>query len=400
MLRLFGALYSQNYVACEVFVSRISHYELVVVLNFWINLKEAHSPKHIIPLDERTLSKVIGFGRPDGKKSSQTYRSKATSSLTETLPSIDTSRKKKGGNPFPNNDGYHSPVIRRSSISKVVRFGSPGGSQISSLTSSSSPTSSSSSDSSRNDSASAITRTVRNPRYARLWTPREDKLLLTSVPVESDQLCWPKIALDIPGRTGKQCRERYLNHLGPHLKHTEWSALEDATIFRLHASQGSKWSQMVKLLPGRTDNGIKNRFHYLRRRFEKRMKSVPSSKKLRLLIKQIGKHPSFQSLSPDHFVTKDIAVKILTESSSVTTRKQGSISGDSEYKFGPFEQVDESLGCGRCGLIIPSKETGTMVCRQTGWCETCTGVSLAISDDQLRAIHLVRKRRSGSKAAP
>jgi hypothetical protein len=259
------------------------------------------------------------------------------------------------------------------------------------LTTSSSPTSSSSSDNSRNDSTSSTSSTVRNPRYPRLWTPKEDKLLLKAIAVKSNQLCWPKIALDIPIRTGKQCRERYLNHLGPHLKHTEWSALEDATIFRLHASQGSKWSQMVKSLPGRTDNGIKNRFHHLRRRFEKRMKCVPSSKELRLLIKQMEKHPSFQSLSPDRFVTRDIAVRILTESSNVMTKTQGSISGDGEYKFGPFEQKGESLGCGRCGLIIPSKETGTMVCRQTGWCETCTRVSLAISGDLLRAIHLVRK---------
>jgi len=215
-------------------------------------------------------------------------------------------------------------------------------------------------------------------------------LLLETIAAKNHELCWPKIAVDIPDRTGKQCRERYLNHLGPHLKQTGWSAHEDATIFRLYTTQGSKWSQMVKTLPGRTDNGIKNRYHHLRRRFEKRTKSVPDSKELELMIKTVEKNPSFQTLSQDPFIVRDTAVRILNESST-TKQKQGStITGDGEYKFGPFRQVDESLGCGRCGLIIPSKETGSSVCSKTGWCETCTGVSLVVSGDLVRVVHLVK----------
>ena len=320
------------------------------------------------------------------KQLTSTYPSRDEAYLTEKCPFIDSPLKTKALNHFFTNRSEHSPVIQQYSIITAVELGSPADSQISSL-STDSPTSSSSS-SRRNDGASSNSSTHRIPK---LWTPKEDKLLLKSIALKNNQLCWPKIALDIPARTGKQCRERYLNHLGPHLKHTEWSALEDATIFRLHSSQGSKWSEMVKLLPGRTDNGIKNRFHHLRRRFEKRMEYVPDSIELRLLMKQMEEHPSLQSLSPDRFVTRDIAVRILSESIIVKTKRQGYITGDGEYKFGPFDQVDDSLGCRRCGLIIPSKETGTVVCRQTGWCETCTRVSLVVSGDLLRAIRLERK---------
>ena len=315
-----------------------------------------------------------------------THPSQENVSLTEKVPFIDSPPKKKARIIIPSNRGYDSPANRKCSIIKDTTLGSPVGSHISSL-STTSPTSLSSS-SSRNGSGSSTSSSQRIPR---LWTPKEDKLLLTSIDQHNNQLCWPQISLDIPGRTGKQCRERYLNHLGPHLKHSGWSALEDAAIFRLHASYGSKWSQIVKSLPGRTDNGIKNRFHHLRRRFEKRMRSIPNSKDLSVLMKQIGKCPSFQKLSPDWFVTRDIAVRILSESSRVTPKRQGVLTGDGEYKFGPFDSVKKSVGCDRCGLIVPSKETGTTICRQTGWCETCTGVSLAISDDLLRAIHLVRK---------
>ena len=267
-------------------------------------------------------------------------------------------------------------------------IGSPVGSQISSLsTTSSSPATFASYGSSNNSRASSVSSPSRIPR---LWTPEEDKLLLETIAAKNHQLCWPKIATDIPDRTGKQCRERYLNHLGPHLKQSGWSAHEDARIFRLYALQGSKWSQMVKFLPGRTDNGIKNRYHHLRRHFEKRMKSVPGSKELDRLMKQIDGNSSFQNLSLDPLIVRDTAVRILNESSTTTTKKQVYITGDSEYKFGPFHQVDVSRGCGRCGLVIPSKETGSSICSKTGWCETCTGVSLVVSGDLLRVIHLVR----------
>lgn len=300
---------------------------------------------------------------------------------------IECRDTKKVQNHLSSNQENHPPITQRVSTRKVVEQSIPSGSQKSSPSTRS--TTSSSPSRRKNARASSSSNTLRIPR---LWTPKEDKLLLNSITLMNNRLHWPKIAVDIPGRTGKQCRERYLNHLGPHLKHTGWSAHEDATIFRLYASQGSKWSRIVKFLPGRTDNGIKNRFHHLRRRFEKRMKCVPDSKELTMLMKKMEECSSFRSLSPDPFDTRDIAVRILAESSSTATKMQDSITGDGEYKFGPFDQMSESVECGRCGLIVPSKETGTMMCRKTGWCENCTGVSLVISGELLRAIHFVRER--------
>jgi transcriptional activator Myb len=34
---------------------------------------------------------------------------------------------------------------------------------------------------------------------------------------------WSHIAKHIPFRTGKQCRERWFNHLSPSIKKEEWS---------------------------------------------------------------------------------------------------------------------------------------------------------------------------------
>ncbi|OEU13355.1 hypothetical protein FRACYDRAFT_155027, partial [Fragilariopsis cylindrus CCMP1102] len=98
------------------------------------------------------------------------------------------------------------------------------------------------------------------------WMPDEDKLLLDKIAANNYELCWPKIAQKVQGRTGKQCRERYLNHLSSKLKKSGWTASEDAFIFRIYDLKGSKWSVMAKVLTGRSDNGIKNRYHHLRRR--------------------------------------------------------------------------------------------------------------------------------------
>jgi len=51
-------------------------------------------------------------------------------------------------------------------------------------------------------------------------------------------------------RTGKQCRERYLNHLSPNIKHGQWSREEDAIMCKLHLEYGNKWVQYRVHLPG------------------------------------------------------------------------------------------------------------------------------------------------------
>ena len=57
-----------------------------------------------------------------------------------------------------------------------------------------------------------------------------------------------------------QCRERWHNHLNPHIKKDTWATAEDVLIIDLHQKIGSKWSEIAKHLPGRTDNSIKNRY--------------------------------------------------------------------------------------------------------------------------------------------
>ena len=66
-------------------------------------------------------------------------------------------------------------------------------------------------------------------------------------------------------RTGKQCRERYVNHLDPDTKRSAWTMEESAVIRDMFPTHGTKWSQYISALPGRSDNAIKNRYHLISR---------------------------------------------------------------------------------------------------------------------------------------
>ncbi|XP_054818310.1 transcription factor MYB97-like [Prosopis cineraria] len=90
------------------------------------------------------------------------------------------------------------------------------------------------------------------------WTAAEDAVLIDYV-TKHGEGNWNAVQRNTGlARCGKSCRLRWTNHLRPNLKKGAFSPEEEKLILELHAQFGNKWARMATLLPGRTDNEIKN----------------------------------------------------------------------------------------------------------------------------------------------
>ncbi|KAL0919740.1 hypothetical protein M5K25_011857 [Dendrobium thyrsiflorum] len=90
------------------------------------------------------------------------------------------------------------------------------------------------------------------------WTSTEDAILMDFVKKHGEGN-WNSVQRNTGlRRCGKSCRLRWANHLRPELKKGALTREEEEFIIQMHAKIGNKWARMATLLPGRTDNEIKN----------------------------------------------------------------------------------------------------------------------------------------------
>lgn len=117
------------------------------------------------------------------------------------------------------------------------------------------------------------------------WTTEEDELLVSEINKQMDsfrsgmsessskctkdnilkriKLDWVQISNGVKSRTGKQCRERWINHLNPELRKCQWSKEEDLKLLKLGENYPSKWAVISRHLSGRSQNQVKIRWNTL-----------------------------------------------------------------------------------------------------------------------------------------
>jgi myb proto-oncogene protein len=100
------------------------------------------------------------------------------------------------------------------------------------------------------------------------WASEEDTRLVDLVKelaIEGIVENWGEVANMITGRTSKQCRERWFNHLDPSIKRGNYTAEEDTLILEQQVQLGNRWSIISAMLPGRTEDAVKTRWKKMKR---------------------------------------------------------------------------------------------------------------------------------------
>lgn len=99
-----------------------------------------------------------------------------------------------------------------------------------------------------------------NHNQRRKFSLEEDIKLSRAIALQGPRK-WDQIALSLPGRTGRQCRDRFHNYLNPSLTNGPWTREEDKLLEQKVYELGQHWNKIVRFFRGRSANNIKNRWY-------------------------------------------------------------------------------------------------------------------------------------------
>ncbi|KAK4402949.1 Transcription factor [Sesamum angolense] len=106
-------------------------------------------------------------------------------------------------------------------------------------------------------------------RHIVSWSQEEDDILREQIRLHGTEN-WAIIASKFKDKTTRQCRRRWFTYLNSDFKRGGWSPEEDMLLCEAQKIFGNRWTEIAKVVSGRTDNAVKNRFTTLCKKRAKR----------------------------------------------------------------------------------------------------------------------------------
>ncbi|PSR88351.1 Myb-related protein like [Actinidia chinensis var. chinensis] len=105
-------------------------------------------------------------------------------------------------------------------------------------------------------------------RHIVSWSQEEEDILREQIRIHGTEN-WAIIASNFKDKTTRQCRRRWYTYLNSDFKKGGWSPEEDMLLCEAQKIFGNRWTEIAKVVSGRTDNAVKNRFTTLCKKKEK-----------------------------------------------------------------------------------------------------------------------------------
>ena len=166
---------------------------------------------------------------------------------------------------------------------------------------------------------SARYRRIRPGLFKGSWRKEEDSKLISLY--EKYGKNWAAISKEMPQRTGKQIRDRFLNSLDTRYKRGKFSEEEDKMILKYHKIYGNQWAKIAKKMKTRTGDMIKNRFYSSLQKGIKNNKTFLTKKRKRTNRKYKTKSANNKDKS-----------KIKTEKKPIKVDKENDITDSKDEK--------------------------------------------------------------------
>ena len=164
---------------------------------------------------------------------------------------------------------------------------------------------------------SARYRRIRPGLIKGAWDKDEDNKLLSLY--EKYGKNWAAISKEMPQRTGKQIRDRFLNSLDTKFERGKFTEEEDQTIIKYYKIYGNSWAKIAKKLKTRTGDMVKNRF------YSSLKKSIFKSKSLLKRKRERQIHHKNKTKCEEVITTNAIVKNTLFEQKNSTDSTQESL---------------------------------------------------------------------------